>query len=166
MLILFARKCDSYVSLTELIFDSIYSCTPSNTPLFESINLKPTVHINSIGSYTPTMFEFPPSLISPTSTSQPKIPTILVDSVVATLSEAGELIASKITAANIIELGEMVDESGTASVGEVFETKKDRLRSGGMSLFKCVGVGVMDSVVAELVFSRAMDNNVGVVVEY
>lgn len=151
---------------TLLTFVRIYSCTPSTTPLFESIDLKSSVHINSIGSYTPTMFEFPPSLISPSSSSLPKIPTILVDSEVATLSEAGELISSKITADNIIELGEMIDESGAVLVGELFDIMKVRLRIGGMSLFKCVGVGVMDSVVAELVLRRAIENDIGVVVKY
>lgn len=111
------------------------------------------------------MFEFPPSLISPSSSSTP-IPKILVDSTIATMSEAGELIAAKITPREIVEIGEMVDEKGEILVGGEGDRLKKELRIKGMSLFKCVGVGSMDVSIAELVYNRAVELGIGTIVDY
>lgn len=86
------------------------------------------------------MKEFPPSLISPSSSTQPKIPIILVDSREACLAEAGELIEAGIAPSSLVELGDVVDVAGE-KVGD-FDTFG--LRREGRSLFKCVGIGGMD----------------------
>lgn len=109
------------------------------------------------------MIDFPPSLIAPSPSLGPHIPTILVDSRIATLSEAGELLASGIDSSNLIEIGELVDAFGKAKEAVALNA---RLRKGGMSLFKCVGVGGMDSAIAKLVLEEAEKQNIGVLVEY
>jgi ornithine cyclodeaminase len=117
------------------------------------------------------MLEFPPSLISPTSTvgdSEPKIPTILVDSREACLNEAGELIAARIEKGNLIEIGELCKEDGTLREDAATEEKLSRLRAGPgrRSLFKCVGVGAMDVAVTKLVVDEAIKQGRGTLVDF
>ncbi|KAM0751255.1 NAD(P)-binding protein [Meredithblackwellia eburnea MCA 4105] len=142
--------------------DIINTCVPSTSPLFKENDLKEGVHINAIGSYTPTMQEFPPSLIAPGSTSSVHIPTILVDSRDACLHEAGELIAAKIPATSLVELGDVVSAEGEA----VADIEKYGLRRSGRSLFKCVGVGAMDVAITKLVVEMAKTMNIGTEVPY
>lgn len=168
------------------------SCVPSTEPVFAADDLKVGVHINAsepyfpfralralstsahslvlaVGSYTPSMREFPPSLItapSPSSSkishaTRPYIPTILVDSREACLSEAGELIDAAIPAESCIELGEVVDGDGRGVTGA-----EKQLRSSGRSLFKCVGVGGMDVAVTELVVRSAEERGMGVLAPF
>ncbi|GAA5856819.1 hypothetical protein JCM5353_002845 [Sporobolomyces roseus] len=151
--------------------DIICTCVPSTSPLFSSSNLKPGVHINAIGSYTPTMFEFPPSLISassPPSLQEPKILTILVDSKEACLKEAGELIAAGIEEKNLIEIGNLIDENSQLRDDEATRTKLSSLRRdpGRRSLFKCVGVGGMDVAIASLVFEQAEKLGIGKSIDF
>ncbi|KAK4054511.1 hypothetical protein OIV83_001005 [Microbotryomycetes sp. JL201] len=145
--------------------DIICTCVPSSIPLFDRHELKSNVHINAIGSYTPQMQEFEPSLIGPvpddeTDATGPRIPTVLVDVRDACMAEAGELIAAKIPASSLIELGEVWR---SRSDGDT--TAITKLRSSGMSLFKCVGVGAMDALITDLVVKTAKRNSLGVIVE-
>ena len=64
--------------------DIICTATPSSTPVFSDNDLKPGVHINSIGSYKPTMREIPSETIIRSK--------LVVDSREACLSEAGDII--------------------------------------------------------------------------
>ncbi|GAA5921761.1 hypothetical protein JCM3775_001807 [Rhodotorula graminis] len=144
--------------------DIICTCVPSTEPLFSLEALKPGVHINAIGSYTPLMREFPPSLIapSPASPSAPHIPTLLVDSAPACLAEAGELIAAHVTATQLVEVGTLLDPA-SGGLREDDETRErvEQLRSGGRSLFKCVGVGGMDVAITRLVVDEAERRGLG-----
>ncbi|GAA5887823.1 hypothetical protein JCM6882_000764 [Rhodosporidiobolus microsporus] len=150
--------------------DIVCTCVPSTEPLFEEDDLKENVHITAIGSYQPHMFEFPPSLIappaSPSSSPLPKIPTILVDSLPACLSESGELITSNIQPSNILEIGALLDAEG--EVKKDAETKEllQKLRARGRSLFKCVGVGGMDVAITRLVVEEAEKRGVGQTVPF
>ncbi|GAA5925507.1 uncharacterized protein JCM15063_005043 [Sporobolomyces koalae] len=145
--------------------DIICCCVPSTAPLFSTIDLKPGVHINAIGSYKPTMFEFPPALISPDSLgSSERIPTILVDSKEACLHEAGELIASGITADKLIEIGSLCDESGSLRTDhEPTRVALKRLKGSpeAKSLFKCVGVGAMDVAITRAIVEKAVERRYG-----
>ena len=119
----------------------------------------------TVGSYTPAMHEFPPSLISPGTSplaSSIKIPTILVDSREACLAEAGELITAGIAPESLIELGDVVDV-----VGDRISTFDEfGLRREGRSLFKAVGIGGMDVAISELIFSMATNMGLGTRVDF
>ncbi|SGY23661.1 BQ5605_C019g08965 [Microbotryum silenes-dioicae] len=146
--------------------DIICCCVPSKAPIFEAKDLKANVHINAscvfFGSYMPSMHEFPPSLISPSTTPTP-IPYILLDSRPACLSEAGELISAGIVPENCIELGQVVDVLGNPLTADACDLIA-RLKSGqdGKSLFKCVGVGGMDVGITALMVEMAEQLDVGV----
>ncbi|GAA6052882.1 hypothetical protein JCM3770_004391 [Rhodotorula araucariae] len=158
--------------------DIICTCVPSTEPLFAAASLKPGVHINAIGSYTPTMLEFPPSLITPSPPPPPPhpdadadadaesaaatvvahIPLVLVDSAPACLAEAGELHAAHTTPAQLVELGTLLDPAtGALDPTDAARAAVAALRGGpgGRSLFKCVGVGGMDVAIARLVVDEA-----------
>ncbi|GAA5948125.1 hypothetical protein JCM3765_007120 [Sporobolomyces pararoseus] len=151
--------------------DVICTCVPSTEPLFSAADLKEGVHINAIGSYTPSMFEFPPPLISSqpsSSSSEPKIPTILVDSRQACLHEAGELIQAGIRPEDLIEIGELCDSKGKLKGDEETRLQLTKLRKtpGEMSLFKCVGVAAMDVAITKLVVEEARRLGLGQDVEF
>jgi len=63
--------------------DLICTATTAITPVFNDQDLKPGVHINGVGSYTPDMIEIPPKTIERAS--------IFVGSRVGVLAEAGEI---------------------------------------------------------------------------
>lgn len=153
---------------------------PSTEPVFDAQDLKSTVHINAIGSYTPKMqgeasvyytkstalitrAEFPPSLISRWTPGcdpgAPNIPFILVDSRSACLSEAGELIAAGIAPESCIELGDVVDKDGQLSLAA--DEKMRSLRKRGRTLFKAVGVGGMDVAITRAVVEAAEEQGFG-----
>ncbi|GAA5958660.1 hypothetical protein JCM8115_000313 [Rhodotorula mucilaginosa] len=145
--------------------DIICTCVPSTTPLFKADSIKPGAHINAIGSYTPSMFEFPPDLISTSSpsSSPARIPHVLVDSRSACLAESGELIAAHMTGDRLVELGELFDPT-TGDVLGVDALAK--LRQNGVSLFKCVGIGGMDVAITRLVVDEAEKRGLGSVVPF
>ncbi|BGP32448.1 hypothetical protein JCM10296v2_004229 [Rhodotorula toruloides] len=142
--------------------DIICTCVPSTEPVFDHNDLKPGVHINAIGSYTPSMQEFPPALVAPFSSSDsPHIPTIFVDSPSACLSESGELIVSRISPSSLVPLGSLLSADGTLSPDSATQEKLRMLREKGRSLFKCVGVGGMDVSIARLVVEEAEKSGLG-----
>lgn len=123
-----------------------------------------TEHLSlAVGSYTPSMQEFPPTLIapSPPSSDSPHIPTILVDSPSACLSESGELIRSGIAPSSLIPLGSLLTPSGALDSDSATQEKVKSLREKGRSLFKCVGVGAMDVSIARLVVEEAERRGMG-----
>ena len=64
--------------------DVICSSTTSFRPVFNDSDLKPGVHINGVGSYTPEMQEIPVSTVVRSK--------VIVDSCQAALAEAGDII--------------------------------------------------------------------------
>lgn len=110
------------------------------------------------------MHDFPTTLLD---VSEPNsISTILTDHTSSCLSESGELISAAISADRCIELGELLNSDGKPVTGPEGGTKEKELRSGGMSLFKCVGVGGMDSAIGEFIYQKAAQMGVGITVDF
>lgn len=131
--------------------DAIFCCTPSTEPLFTYDDLTPKRrYISLIGSYKPHMQEIDSKTLLSASKG-----TIYVDSVEACMEEAGELIMAKVEAKQLIELGEL--DSSTAS------TPGDE--GDGNVVFKCVGMGIMDLVIARSLLEMAREQGLGTVVE-
>ncbi len=66
--------------------DIITTATPSTTPLFHMEALRPTVHVNAIGAFTPEMVELPGELV--------RDAFVVVDDYEAAEREAGDLLAA------------------------------------------------------------------------
>lgn len=129
--------------------DAIFCCTPSTEPLFTYDDLTPKRrYISLIGSYKPHMQEVDSETLLSGSKG-----VIYVDSVEACMEEAGELIMAKVDERQLIELGEL--DTSTAS----------GLEEEGNVVFKCVGMGIMDLVIARSLLEMAREKGLGTVVE-
>lgn len=140
-------------------------CTPSTSPLFSTSALARSkqVHINAIGSYTPSMHEFDLlPLLAPSAS--PSLGAVTVDSFSACQAEAGELVSatkvdSGLSWSQVLEIGALVDDAGAPDVKKV--QGMERRGKGNVSLFKAVGIGAQDVVVAEVVVELAAKLGLG-----
>lgn len=134
--------------------DAIFSCTPATQPNFKYSSLKTGRQqqrfIALIGSYTPAMREVD------TATLLSGGGTIYVDSSEACLAEAGELIRAQVGAHQLVEIGQVFRDSGAVV----------RPPPGANVVFKCVGMALMDLVVAKSLLDLAALQGVGMEVEF
>lgn len=127
--------------------DIVCAATTSSQPVFNDSDLKPGVHINGVGSYTPEMQEIP----APTVVRS----KVIVDSSQAALAEAGDLIIP-------IGGGFISDKHIHGEIGELAAGKiSGRESEEDTTFFKSVGLAVQDVSVAELVLRRANELGLG-----
>jgi ornithine cyclodeaminase/alanine dehydrogenase-like protein (mu-crystallin family) len=148
--------------------DIICTATPSFQPLFPGHYIKSGAHVNLIGSYTPSMMEIDKELVD-------RAGIIMVDSKQACMVEAGDLIAARTHQDRIMELGELIEfqthsmkSTGGHEVGEytIVEDKCQLVRkSGDVTMFKSVGIGIQDVAIACLVVKFAEENGIGTHIE-
>jgi ornithine cyclodeaminase/alanine dehydrogenase-like protein (mu-crystallin family) len=132
--------------------DVICTATTSFTPVFADADLKPGVHINGIGSYTPEMQEVPAETVARA--------LVVVDSCEAALAEAGDLIQP-------LQRGIIHKEHIHAELGElVLGRKQGRTQSEQVTFFKAVGVAVQDAVAARLAMQNAQALDLGQQVDW
>lgn len=132
--------------------DIICTATTSFMPVFADSHLKPGMHINAVGSYTPEMQEIPSETILRA--------LLVVDSRPAALSEAGDLIQP-------IRQGLMSEAHIHAELGEIVLGKRPGRESDTqVTFFKSVGVAVQDAAAARLALSNAQELGLGQVVEW
>lgn len=132
--------------------DIICCATTSPTPVFLDEDLKPGVHINAIGSYTPDMQEIPSATMARA--------LVVVDSKSASISESGDLIKP-------IQEGFFTEQQIHAELGQLVEgSKVGRSDDTQITLFKSVGLGVQDALAAQLVLENAEKMNLGTFVDF
>ena len=131
----------------------ICCCTPSAEPLFTAEILKSNTpqsgrFLSLIGSYKPEMQEADTETIKLGG-------KIWVDSKEACAEEAGELIRAGLGEEDLVEIGELFSSDGEA---------KQKLEPGSaLTVFKCVGFGLMDLVVAKALLNIAEELGTGTV---
>ncbi len=131
--------------------DVICTATTSNTPVFADGALKPGVHINAVGSFTPEMQEVPGQTVQRAR--------LVVGSREASLSETGDLIIP-------IRRGLIIADDIYAELGEIAAgIKPGRESAEEITLFKSVGNAVQDVSVARRVMEQAQRLGLGVEVE-
>ncbi|MFQ5721154.1 MAG: ornithine cyclodeaminase family protein [Candidatus Aminicenantales bacterium] len=131
--------------------DVICTATTSFRPVFDDASLKPGVHINGIGSYTPQMQEIPAKTVVRSK--------VVVDSFQACLAEAGDLIIP-------IEKGLLRKEDIYGEIGQITSGRlPGRQSDEEITFFKSVGIAVQDVAVAELVLSQSQKLRLGVEVK-
>ena len=132
--------------------DVICTATSSSTPVFVDADLKPGVHINGIGSYTPEMQEVPPETVCRA--------LVVIDSRSASLSEAGDLIQP-------IRQGLISSDHIHAELGEiVLGHRPGRGSPDQVTFFKSVGVAVQDAAAARLAINNAQKMRLGQEIEW
>lgn len=132
--------------------DIIVTTTNSSTPVFTE-GLKPGVHVNAVGSFRPVMQELP-------SVAVASAHKVVVESSEAALEETGDLqvpIKEGVFLPNDIygELGQIVS-------GEL----KGRESDQEITLFKSVGLAVVDIVVAKYFYEKALKHNIGTSINF
>ncbi len=131
--------------------DIICTATTSKSPVFRDADLKPGVHINGIGSYTPEMQEVDEATVARAK--------VVVDSRTACLAEAGDLIIP-------LHKGLISAEHIHAELGEiVLGQKAGRQTDTEVTFFKSVGNAVQDAAVARLALLAATDNGLGTAID-
>jgi ornithine cyclodeaminase/alanine dehydrogenase-like protein (mu-crystallin family) len=131
--------------------DIICTATTSAQPVFEDGDLKPGVHINGVGSYTPEMQEIPSQTVVRSK--------VVVDSRQASLAEAGDLIIP-------LKEGLINDKQIHGEIGEVAAGKiPAREFDDEVTFFKSVGLAVQDVAVSELIRRQAEELSLGKEVE-
>lgn len=131
--------------------DIICTATTATRPVFPAESLRPGVHINAIGSFTPGMQEIPEEVVSRAK--------IVVDSREACLEEAGDLIIP-------LKKGLLSPRDIYAEIGDIARGKlPGRVNEEEITLFKSVGLAVQDVVVAQLLLEKATRQSLGQEVE-
>lgn len=127
--------------------DVVCTVTTAHTPVFTDEDLKPGVHINAVGAFTPAMVEIPPETVARAY--------VVVDSREAALAEAGDLIQP-------LEAGRIAEEHIAAELGEiVLGRKPGRTAPDQVTLFKSVGLAVQDAVAARVALQNALELGLG-----
>ncbi|WP_448545303.1 ornithine cyclodeaminase family protein [Roseiflexus sp.] len=130
--------------------DVVCCATSSPTPVFDDASLRPGVHINGIGSFTPQMVEVPPETVGRAY--------VVVDQQTAAWAEAGDLQHAR-------GLG-LLDESQTVELGAVIAgIVPTRTSDDQITFFKSVGNAVQDIAVAQLALREAERLSLGIDVD-
>ncbi|ETI20311.1 hypothetical protein G647_08345 [Cladophialophora carrionii CBS 160.54] len=165
--------------------DVIFCCTPSTEPLFPAEFLtsregrRKGRYIAAIGSYAPHMVEIHPDVlrvaVEPDHGGHHHHKharqggVIIVDSLESCLKEAGEVIKAKLKPEHLVEVGElmMIKKAATKEIelgGPGEQGLLDWLTKGNV-IYKSVGMGLMDLVVAGDLIRLAKSRDVGVTIE-
>ncbi len=131
--------------------DVLCTATTSKTPVFADEDLKPGVHVNAVGSFTPQMQEVPGETV--------RRAKLVVGSREGCLSETGDLIIP-------IRKGLIAADDIYAELGEIAAAlKPGRESDEEITLFKSVGNAVQDVSVARAVLMQAETLGLGIEVE-
>jgi len=127
--------------------DVICTATTSPTPVFDDVDLKPGVHINGVGSFTPRMQEIPAATVARSM--------VVVDQVGPALEEAGDLIIP--LRDGVISRDHIGRELGQLASGDI----AGRTREDEITFFKSVGNAVQDMAVGRFAYEAATQAGVG-----
>jgi len=129
--------------------DVVCTATRSEKPLLTASMVKAGVHVNAVGSYTPSMHEVDESILA--------MARVVVDDRSAALAEAGEVI-------HCMQRGVLV-ESAIVELGEIVEGRKaGRTGEHEITVFKSVGLAVQDLAAGAMAMERAEAEDLGLTV--
>lgn len=130
--------------------DIVCTTSLSSTPVLQYAWLKPGTHINAVGAWTPKTREIDSATVAAAK--------VVVDSSAAVMAEAGDILIP-------IEEGIIKESHIYAEIGEICSGRKPgRSQPKEITLYKSVGSAVMDIAAAIVIYQRATEKNVGVVV--
>lgn len=130
----------------------VCAATTSSTPVFEGADLRPGAHVNGVGAYNPEMQEIDCVTLKRAS-------KIVVDSRAGALAEAGDILVA-------IERGEIQLSDIYAEIGEIAAgLKPGRENDDEITYFKSVGNAAQDVAVAQAIYQRSLQENLGVEID-
>jgi ornithine cyclodeaminase/alanine dehydrogenase-like protein (mu-crystallin family) len=125
--------------------DIVVTATTSPVPLFDGNDLKPGTHITGIGTFTPDKREIDEVAV--------RKALVVVDSREACLEEAGDILIPNVP----------ID----AEIGEILNgDRPGRQNDQQITFFKSVGIAVQDTMAAALVYAAAVEQNLGVEIDF
>lgn len=120
--------------------DVVCLATAAAEPVLLAEHVRPGMHINAVGSFTPAMCEFDPAILGAAR--------VVVDQREAAMAEAGEVIAA-------VD-GGVIEESALVELGVVVAGREAGRQSGSqVTVFKSVGLAVQDVVAGTRLLSGA-----------
>lgn len=132
--------------------DIIVTTTNASTPVF-SEKLQKGVHINAVGSFRPSMQELPSHAIASAT-------KVVVESKEAALEETGDLQVP-------IQEGLFKGSEIHAELGQIISGEKaGRENDEEITVFKSVGLAVVDIIVAKYLYEKAVERGVGNRIEF
>ncbi|WP_242299861.1 ornithine cyclodeaminase family protein [Bacillus cereus group sp. BfR-BA-01448] len=132
--------------------DIIVTTTNASTPVF-SEKLQKGVHVNAVGSFRPNMQELPSHAIASAN-------KVVVESKEAALEETGDLQVP--IKEGLFEASNLHAELGQIISGE----KAGRENDEEITVFKSVGLAVVDIIVAKYLYERAVEQGIGNKIEF
>ncbi|HFU7054752.1 TPA: ornithine cyclodeaminase family protein [Bacillus cereus] len=127
--------------------DIIVTTTNASTPVF-SEKLQKGVHVNAVGSFRPNMQELPSYAIAGAN-------KVVVESKEAALEETGDLQVP-------IQEGLFEASNIHAELGQIISGERaGRENDEEITIFKSVGLAVVDIIVAKYLYERAVESGVG-----
>lgn len=128
--------------------DIITAVTTSCQPVFDGSLVKAGAHINGVGSYLPKMQELDEVILQ-------RAAKIFFDSQEAVLTESGDFIIP-------LSQGTMTMDKFTGEIGMVISnTLPGREDHAEITLFKSVGMAVLDIVTAHQIYLKALSLGIG-----
>lgn len=120
--------------------DVIVTATNASEPVFHK-RLEPGVHLNAVGSFKPDMQELPSQAITDAD-------KVVVEAVEAAMEETGDLI-------NPVAEGVFKPDGLYGELGNIVSAKLEgRLSEDEITIFKSVGVAIVDIVVANYFYQK------------
>lgn len=130
--------------------DILVTATSATSPVF-SEKLNPGMHVNAVGSFRPDMQELPSSALSSAN-------KVVVEAVEAALEETGDLQFP-------IREGVFTEDRIHCELGKIVSGELDgRENDEEITIFKSVGLAIVDIVVAKYLYDKAIKNKAGVTV--
>lgn len=128
--------------------DIICVTTTSKTPVFPGEKIRLGTHINAVGSFTPQTQEIDIQTLL-------KADKIYVDSIEATLKEAGDFIIP-------IQKGQFDKANITGEIGEIISHQKiGRENKKEITIFKTVGLSIQDMATGFFIYQKAKKLGLG-----
>ena len=128
--------------------DIITAVTTSRQPVFNGRLVKAGAHINGVGSYMPNMQELDEFIVQ-------RADKIFFDSQEAVLAESGDFIIP-------LNKGTITVDKFTGEIGKVISGNlPGRETPAEITLFKTVGMAVLDVVTAYQIYQRALKQDIG-----
>jgi len=128
--------------------DVITAVTTSKQPVFNGRLIKEGAHVNGVGSFMPDMHELDEYIVK-------RADKIFFDSREGVLAEAGDFITP-------LKNGTITEDRFNGEIGQVIAGKtKGRESAEEITLFKTVGMAVLDIVTGYQVYQKALEQKIG-----
>ena len=129
----------------------VVTATTAQQPILKSEWLKPGAHVNAVGSHRPDSREIDGPTVARSK--------VVVDSREAIMAECGDILLA-------IKEKNITENHLHAEIGEVLaRTKPGRSSASEVTVYKSVGIAIQDVATAQLLYRKAIEQNVGSNVE-